>query len=246
MAPKSCCVYTSRKAQQPRAPATAHSENTNACSSNSKTIDPTCLKENQVRPNSLMRLNFTSKGLHMCNLNVQHILPKLDELRVLLADNAGPDIFCACETFLEPVILDNQLAIDGFEFFRKDRAATQNKTGGGLIMYFKNSFVCARRTEFEISNLETIWAEVKLPNAKPFLLCTVYRPPNAKSEWVDLFEEELSIAQTTGLEYIVMGDFNIDLLSNIPRTKWSNMIQLFDLTQLITKPTRITQRLRQH
>ena len=38
-----------------------------------------------------------------------------------------------------------------------------------------------------------------------------------------------------------MGDFNIDLLSYKIRTKWSNIIQLFDLTQLISKPTRITQ-----
>ena len=55
-----------------------------------------------------------------------------------------------------------------------------------------------------------------------------------------LFEEELSIAQTTGLEYIVMGDLNIDLLSDKSNTKWSNMIQLhvFDLTRLISKPTR--------
>ena len=38
-----------------------------------------------------------------------------------------------------------------------------------------------------------------------------------------------------------MGDFNIDLLSDMIRTKWSNMVQLFDLSQLISKPTRITQ-----
>ena len=38
-----------------------------------------------------------------------------------------------------------------------------------------------------------------------------------------------------------MGDLNIDLLSAKSNTKWSNMIQLFDLTQLISKPTRVTQ-----
>ena len=40
----------------------------------------------------------------------------------------------------------------------------------------------------------------------------IYRPPNTYSSWIqDLFEEELSIAQATGLEFILMGDFNIDL-----------------------------------
>ena len=198
------------------------------------------MNDDQLRHRSTIELKFKSKGLHICNLNVQHILPKLDELRVLLADKSGPDIFCACETFLEPENSDNQIAIDGYDFFRKDRAVTQNKTGGGLILYFRSSLTCVRQTEFEISKLETVWAEVKLPNAKPLLLCTVYRPPTALSEWVDLFEEELSIVQTTGLEYIVLGDFNIDLLSNMNRTKWPNLIQLFDLTQLISNPTRVT------
>ena len=115
-----------------------------------------------------------------------------------MANRNGPDIFGACETFLEPESLDNQIAIEGYDFLRKDRAATQNKTGGGLV--FRKSLTCLRLAEFEISKLETLWAEIKLPNAKPFLVYTVYRPPIARSEWADLFEEELSIAQTTGLE----------------------------------------------
>ena len=57
---------------------------------------------------------------------------------------------------------------------------------------------------------------------------------NALSEWSDIFDEEPSIAQATGLEYIVMGDFNIDL-HTCTNTKWLNMIQLFDLYQLITE-----------
>ena len=56
--------------------------------------------------------------------------------------------------------------------------------------------------KIETSNIETLWAEITLPNAKPFLICTAYRPPCANSEWIDLLEEELSIAQTTDLEII--------------------------------------------
>ena len=124
------------------------------------------------------------KDTHLCNLNVQHILPKLDELRVLLANRNGPDIFGACETFLEPEILDNQIAIEGYDFLRKDMAATQNKSGGGLVFYFRKSLTCLRRAEFEISKLETLWSEIKLPNAKPFLVCTVYRPCSKRMGWL--------------------------------------------------------------
>ena len=39
---------------------------------------------------------------------------------------------------------------------------------------------------------------------------------------------------------IIMGDFNIDLKSNQNR-KWQNLIQLFDLSQLMSQPTRVTE-----
>ena len=101
--------------------------------SSSITIDPICLND-LFRCSETIDLSFVSKGLHLCNLNEQHILPKLDELRVLLANRSGPDIFGACETLLEPEILDNQIAIEGYDFLRKDRAATQNKSG--VVLYF--------------------------------------------------------------------------------------------------------------
>ena len=85
-----------------------------------------------------------------------------------------------------------------------------------------------------------MWCEFTLPNTKPFLVCTLYRPPSAQSEWINLFEEKLSIAQSTGLEIILMGDFNIDCTSCINK-KWENLVQLFDLSQLVSEPTRITE-----
>ena len=32
---------------------------------------------------------------------------------------------------------DNQIAIDGFDIIRNDRSDTQNKTGGGVILYYR-------------------------------------------------------------------------------------------------------------
>ena len=188
----------------------------------------------------IVDLTFASKGLHFGNLNIRHLVPKLDELRLALAADSGPDIFGVCETFLECNGPDCQLNIQGFDFMRKDRSDIQNKSGGGLVLYYRSSLNCKRRSELEISNIETLWSEFTLPNTRPFLACTVYRPPNALSEWIDLFEQEVSIAQTTGLEIILMGDFNIDYKSCINR-KWFNMVQLFDLTQLVSEPTRITE-----
>ena len=114
-----------------------------------------------------------------------------------------------------------------------------HKINPGVILYFRNNINCKRRPEFEISNLETIWSEITLQNSKPFLLCTAYCPPNVTSNWIDRLEEELSAAQSSGLEKILMVDINIDFQS-CSNNKWLQLIQLFDFTQLVTDFTRIT------
>ena len=144
-----------------------------------------------------------------------------------------------CETFLKKNNPDSQLFIEGFNILRKDRSDVQDKSGGGLLLYYKQALQVIRRNDLEISNIESIWAEVILPNSRPFLICTVYCPPNALSNWIDLFEEELSKAHATGLELLLMGDFNIDITC-CTNSKWNSLIQLFDLLQIITEPTRVT------
>ena len=108
------------------------------------------------------------------------------------------------------------------------------------MLYFRSSLNCNRKKEIEISNIETLWSEITFPNSKSFLLCTIYRPPNVSCDWIDLFEAELSITQATGLEIILIGDFNINFL-NCSNKKWLNLVELFDLKQMITTPTRVTQ-----
>ena len=113
---------------------------------------------------------FRSKGLHIANLNIHHLLPKPDELRISLACENGPDVLGICETFLNNNISSNQLIVNGFDHIRKDWSVTQEKSGGGVILYFRNNINCKHRPEFELSKLETIWAEITLPNSKPFLI----------------------------------------------------------------------------
>ena len=144
----------------------------------------------------------------------------------MIGTENGPDIIGICVTFLDPSVSDSQLSINHFDLLRKDRCVTQDKSGGGLLLYYRKSLNCKRRPELEISNIETLWTEVTLTDTKPFLICTLYRPPSATSEWIDLFEEELSVAQTTGLEMIIMGDVNIDFQA-CSNNKWLNFVTPF-------------------
>ena len=79
----------------------------------------------------------------------------------MASDNCA-DILGLCKSFLNPNIMDQQVAIEGYDFMCKYRIDTQNKTGGGFSLYFRNSIKYKRRHEYEISKIETICAEIEL------------------------------------------------------------------------------------
>ena len=55
-----------------------------------------------------------------------------------MAINNGPDIFGLYEAFLDDTVSDGQIYINGFDFLMKGRSDTQNKYGGGLILYYNH------------------------------------------------------------------------------------------------------------
>ena len=54
------------------------------------------------------------------------------------------------------------ISIDDFDFIRKDRTDMQNKTGGGVLLYYRHSINLKRRTDLEVSQIESIWVAVTL------------------------------------------------------------------------------------
>ena len=56
--------------------------------------------------NDFNDLTFTS---NVTNLNVRHLVTKVDEIRIMLANENGPDILGLGETFSDQTILDEQV-----------------------------------------------------------------------------------------------------------------------------------------
>ena len=77
---------------------------------------------------------FPAKGLRIAHLNINHIMGKIDQVKLIL-DNELPDIFCLGETFSNVKVDDRLLCHEGFELERRDRIA---KAGGGLLCYIQN------------------------------------------------------------------------------------------------------------
>ena len=74
---------------------------------------------------------FKQKGLHVSYFNIQHLLPKMDEIKLILCNSKLLDIFCLSETFLNSSVEESCIRINGFKIERKDGTGKLGGGGGG-------------------------------------------------------------------------------------------------------------------
>lgn len=182
---------------------------------------------------------FSGKGLKIAHLNIRSIKNKIDHLRVFLYQNSV-DILCLSETWLNSDINDSEILIEGYDFCRIDRKLMEHDRGGGLICYIKNCIVYKEVSNFNADNVESLWVEVKLPHSKPFLVGTVYRPPDANADYLSTLDSMFQHYTALYDDVIILGDFNLDLCKRLNCTKINNISKHSNLTQLIKDCTRIT------
>ena len=93
--------------------------------------------------------------------------------------------------------------------------------------------------------LENIIIEIKKPNSVPIFVCTWYRPPGSPIELFEIFESAIEKVDAMKGELYILGDLSCDLLakSHDCHTKRLHVLEfceLYNLSQLINVPTRIT------
>ena len=196
------------------------------------------VKTNVVMKNSFDALIPVSRGLKIAMLNINSLNKHISELQVFMS-NQTLDILAINETKLDYRTRDQEIDLPGYFCLRKDR----DSRGGGVCIYLKNSIKFTRKTCFEIEDLEMLSVEIKRTNSSPFLFTTWYRPPKLSVDCFDKFEIFLKQVDSIYKEIYILGDLNVNLLANSPETHNSRLSDLLDnyqLTQIIDKPTRIT------
>ena len=76
--------------------------------------------------------------MHVANLNIRYLKPKIDELRIMLDMSNCIDIFGVCDTFLNKSIDASTVHVDGYNLERKDRQDTPLSVDfkcGGVLIY---------------------------------------------------------------------------------------------------------------
>ena len=118
------------------------------------------------------------RDIRLCHSNIRSL--NQDKLRHIRADIANDfDIIALSETFLNYSTPSDNLVVPVFhDITRRDRSL--GRPGGGVALYCSQSVTLTRRNDLEVSEIEILWAEIRIHNNK-LLLGVVYRPPNATS-----------------------------------------------------------------
>ena len=150
---------------------------------------------------------FQCKGLHFLHINVNSLLPKIDEVK-LIANKSNATILGISETKLDETIMDSELNIEGYDRIRSDR----NRHGGGVACYIKKDRHYNVRTNCP-TNFENIFLDLLLPNSKTILIGIHYRPPD-QSGFLDKVSN--AITEMDGFDNkdaYILGDLTCDLLT---------------------------------
>jgi hypothetical protein len=122
--------------------------------------------------------------------SARSILPKSDELRILVEDN-NPDVICITESWLSQETCNAEISIPGFLLYRHDR----DRHGGGILMYVKECIQV--KTLPHCPDLELLALSLYNGNSRVCLLL-FYRPPSSSVEifsQVSAYFDSLCITQ---------------------------------------------------
>ena len=167
--------------------------------------------------------------------NVQSTANKID---IIESELRNFDVIGISETWLDARTSDDEIRINDFKLYRRDRPGDPH---GGICVYIRNNVFSKRRHDLELQNVECIWIEVVIHNKKQ-LIGTFYRPPNSTNATLSSIEVSIGLAFDTNIQNILLtGDFNLDTLKENSNKKIRDLCQQFNFDQLINAPTHYTE-----
>ena len=168
-------------------------------------------------------------------------------LHTLNEQNIKPDVLLLQETWLQNDDQLSMLQIDGYTCINKGYKCSHH---GGLITYVKSKFevnvlhICP-----ELQIWDGLFTEIVIKdNSKSKIIVgNVYKPPRDNNNYSNIqnfiseFEPVINYLNNSKVEYLIGGDWNINLLKINERPAFSDFLDLMlnkGLCPKITFPTR--------
>jgi len=120
------------------------------------------------------RLLISSNELLCFYTNARNLINKMDQLEAWVHD-IKPDIIGVTESWLTSAVLDSELALEGYDLFRKDRPV--DRVGGGVLLCVKSELHAAQY-ELSAEFPEQVWCYFSDANNIKCYVGVCYRTPN--------------------------------------------------------------------
>ena len=93
------------------------------------------------------------------------------------------------------------------------------------------------------SNFQQLWLKVQCKKFKSFLLCTVYRPPDAPVDFLENLSETFVDYLLHGSNVIIIGDLNCNRIGSDPEGHaLSDFCSTFGLSHFVKTATTVTEK----
>ena len=175
------------------------------------------------------------------HINTRSLNKNHTELKQVL-DRTFFDAFSCTESWLTKNTPKDRYRMDGYNIIRADR---KNKRGGGVCLYLKMQY---KFKVIKIPNMcempEMLWVEVSVGQCK-VAIGTLYKPPKIPCSAFRAAYDSLIYIYSKYEHTILAGDFNINMLNSDSyesRVLTDSIIEPFSLKQMVTSPTRITEK----
>ena len=99
--------------------------------------------------------------MHLIYLNIDSLLPKIDELRHM-ARLSNVAVIGISESKLDKSVTNSEILIDNYDLLRCDR----NRNGNGVACYIRNELNYTKKNLFP-NDIENVLFEIYLPKTKP-------------------------------------------------------------------------------
>ena len=114
---------------------------------------------------------LNKKGLHFLHININSLLPKIDELKCI-ANKTKAAIIGIIESKLHHTVSDLEVNLPGYDILRYDR----NRNGSDVVYIRKD--LCFNTRALNCKETVNIIFDMLLPKSKPIIVGVSYRPSN--------------------------------------------------------------------
>lgn len=183
----------------------------------------------------------------MAHINIQSLSTSFNRLEYFLG-NDNIDIIALTEHWKD----DNQLELynpQGYTLITK--FCREHGKHGGCAIYVKDTHAmnCKQKSEYNRLSIahviECSALKYSVNNMKLIIIC-IYRPNTYPMEDVNKFFDTISeilemLSKEKNTKFIILGDFNIDILENTKTSQtFLTILRTYNIKPSINEPTRIT------